>query len=97
MSTDTILALPYRERLKLMQERLHGLTYAKVKPLTKPNRVVLAEKVVSEWEAKNEKHEEAQRVAHRKALNEIRDAMILGDAKRAVELMRKLEAANDKT
>lgn len=91
-NTDTILALPYRDRVKLVQERIKSLQCYSFKPLPKPARVAAAEKLVSEWEDKNEAHDRQQRSEHRQKLNAITDALIVGDMQKAVTLMQRLEA-----
>ena len=88
--TENITLLPYAERVKLVRERLNGLRYPKTKPLAKPARVLTSEKVVDDWRAKNDEHEDAQRRAHRTKLNEVQDALIVGDIPKAVELLQKL-------
>ena len=91
-NTENITLLPYAERVKLVRERLAGLRYCKSAPLPKPAKVVAAEKVWNEWVAKSEAHHDAQRDAHRAKLNEVQDAMIVGDMLRAVALLQKLKA-----
>lgn len=91
-NTDTILALPYRDRVKLAQERIKSLQRYTFKPLQKPARVVAAEKLVREWEEKEAEHDRKQRSEHRQKLNAITDALIVGDMQKAVALMQKLEA-----
>jgi len=91
-STDTILALPYRDRVKLAQERIKSLQRYTFKPLPKPARVVAAEKLVREWDEKEAAHDRQQRSEHRQKLNAITDALIVGDMQKAVALMQKLEA-----
>jgi hypothetical protein len=91
-NTDTILALPYRDRMKLVQERIKSLQRYSFKPLPKPARVAAAEKLVREWEDKNEVHDRQQRSEHRQKLNAITDALIVGDMQKAVTLMQRLEA-----
>ena len=90
--TENITPLPYAERVKLVRERLNGMRYPKVKPLAKPVRVLAAEKVVEDWREKNTAHEDAQRQAHRAKLNEVQDALIVGDMPKAVALLQKLGA-----
>ena len=91
-NTDTILALPYRDRVKLAQERVKSLQRYTFKPLPKPARVVAAEKLVREWEEKDAEHDRKQRSEHRQKLNAITDALIVGDMKKAVAMMQRLEA-----
>lgn len=91
-NTDTILALPYRDRVKLAQDRIKSLQRYTFKPLPKPARVVAAEKLVREWEEKDAAHDRQQRSEHRQKLNAITDALIVGDMQRAVTLMQRLEA-----
>ena len=90
--SEGITLLPYRERVKLVQERMRGLRAPKTKPLNKPARVTAAETVWREWEAKNEAHVDAQRDAHRAKLREIQDALIVGDMVQAVMLLQRLGA-----
>ena len=91
-NTNTILALPYRDRVKLAQERIKSLQRYTFKPLPKPARVVAAEKLVREWEEKEAEHDRKQRSEHRQKLNAITDALIVGDMQKAVALMQRLEA-----
>lgn len=88
--TDNITLLPYSERLKLVRERLNGLRYPKTKPLPKSAKVQAAEKVWNEWVSASEAHIDAQRDAHRAKLNEVQDAMIVGDMAKAVQLLQRL-------
>ena len=91
-NTDTILALPYRDRVKLAQERIKSLQRYTFKQLPKPARVVTAEKLVRQWGEKEQEHDRKQRSEHRQKLNAITDALITGDMQKAVTLMQKLEA-----
>lgn len=86
--TENLTLLPYRERVKLVQQRMQALAYPKTTNLPKPARVAAAEKLLREWEAKNEAHCEAQRQAHRAKRAAIADALILGQMDKAVELLR---------
>jgi hypothetical protein len=88
--TENITLLPYRERVKLIQERMRTLNSPKPVPLKMPARVAAAAKLLNEWEQKNRVHMDAQRDAHRAKLHEIHDAMIVGDMPRAVALLQKL-------
>lgn len=90
--TENITLLPYAERVKLVRERLSGLRYCKPTPLPKPAKVAAAEAVYREWEKKAEAHEDAQRTAHRAKLNEVQDALIVGDMLKAVTLLQRLGA-----
>lgn len=87
---DKIEQLPYRDRAKLVRERLQHLRYPSIASLPKPAKVLAAEKVVSEWEAKNSAHADAQRAAFREKRNAVSDALILGDMKKAIDLLQKL-------
>ena len=58
----------------------------------KPTKVLAAEKLLGEWEAKNDSHCDAQVAAHRAKLHEVQDALIVGDMARAVSLMQRLGA-----
>jgi hypothetical protein len=87
---NNITLLPYSERLKLVRERLNGLRYPKTKPLTKSAKVRAAEKVWNEWVAASDAHIDAQRDAHRAKLNEVQDAMIVGDMEKAVQLLQRV-------
>ena len=89
---QNITLLPYSERVKLVRERLNSLRYHKVDSLTKPAKVLAAEKVVHDWEQKNQDHENAQRDAWRAKLHAVQDAMIVGDMAKAVDLLQKLGA-----
>ncbi len=91
-NTDTILALPYGTRVKLAQERIKFIQHYSCKPLPKPARVAAAEKLVIEWEEKQQAHDRQQRSEHRQKLNAITDALITGDMQKAVTLLQKLEA-----
>ena len=86
--TDNLTLLPYRERVKLVQERMQAMQYPKTTPLPKTAKVAAAEKLLREWEEKNEAHCEAQRQAHRTKRAAIADALILGQMDKAVELLR---------
>ena len=86
--TASITLLPYRERVKLVQQRMQAMQYPKTTPLPKPARVAAAEKLVREWEAKNAAHCDAQRQAHKEKRAAIADALILGDMEKAVSLLR---------
>ncbi len=86
--TENLTLLPYRERVKLVQQRLQAMAYPTTTSLPKPAKVAAAEKLLREWEAKNEAHCEAQRQAHRAKRAAIADALILGQMDRAVELLR---------
>lgn len=90
--TENITLLPYSERVKLVRERLANLRRPKVVALPKPAKVQAAEKLLREWEQKNEAHEDAQRDAWRAKLHEVQDALIMGDMARAVNLMQRLGA-----
>ncbi len=90
--TENITLLPYRERVKLVRERLTNLRRPKVESLPKPAKVQAAEKTVNDWLVKNEAHEDAQRAAWRAKLHAVQDALIVGDMARAVSLMQRLGA-----
>lgn len=90
--TENITLLPYAERVKLVRERLTGLRSCKTTPLPKPAKVAAAEAVYREWQKKAEAHEDAQRAAHRAKLNEVQDALIVGDMLTAVALLQRLGA-----
>ena len=94
MSTtkESITLLPYRERVKLVRERLAGLRRPKVTSLPKSAKVLAAEKVLQEWNDKNDFHEEVQRADFRAKLNAVQDALIVGDMPKAVELLKRLGA-----
>lgn len=89
---DNILAMPYRDRVKLAQERIKYAQRYSFKQPPKPARVVAAEKVVGEWEAKCDALDRQQRSEHRQKINAITDAIIVGDMAKAVALLQKLEA-----
>jgi hypothetical protein len=89
---ENITLLPYNERVKLVRERLANLRRPQVTSLTKPAKVLAAEKTLNDWLVKNEAHEDAQRQAHRKKLHEVQDALIVGDMAKAVQLMQQLGA-----
>lgn len=91
-TTENITLLPYRERVKLVQMRLQSLRHPKVTRLPKSARVVAAEKVVADWQARDDEHEKTQRDTHRAKLNEVQDALIVGDMLKAVSLLQKLKA-----
>lgn len=86
--TENITLLPYRERVKLVQQRLQALAYPKTTPLPKPAKVAAAEKLLREWQAKDDAHQDAQRAKHREQRAAIADALILGDMEKAVTLLR---------
>jgi hypothetical protein len=90
--TENITLLPYAERVKLVRERLAGLRRCETTPLPKPAKVEAAEALYREWERRAEAHDNEQRAAHRAKLNEISDALIVGDIPKAVALMQKLGA-----
>lgn len=88
---DKIAQLPYRERAKLVRERLQHLRYPSITSLPKPAKVLAAEKIVAEWEERNSAHADAQRAAFREKRNAVSDALILGDMQKAVALLQKLD------
>lgn len=90
--TENITLLPYRERVKLVRDRVASIRMPTVQNLKKPARVTAAEKVVREWDELNEAHRHAQRILHKQKLNAVTDALIMGDMAKAVALMQKLEA-----
>lgn len=90
---ENITLLPYSERVKLVRERLANLRRPKVVELPKSAKLQAAEKLVREWEDKNEAHEAAQRDAWRAKLHEVQDALIVGDMQKAVALLQKLGAS----
>lgn len=91
MSGDITL-LPYRERVKLVQQRVAHLRWPSVPDLPKNARVLAAEKVLAEYQKRNQEHEDKVRLGRRQKLNAITDALIVGDMKTAVLLLQKLEA-----
>jgi hypothetical protein len=93
--TENITLLPYRERVKLVQQRMLALQFPKTKALPKSAKVLAAEKVVREWEEKNDAHCDRQRQAHRSKRAAIADALILGRMEDAVKLLQIEEAGND--
>jgi len=90
--TENITLLPYSERVKLVRERLNGLRYPKTTPLKKPVKVAAAEQILREWQDKDNEHQEAQRMTHRKKLHAVQDALIVGDMQKAVQLLAALGA-----
>ncbi len=90
--TENITLLPYRERVKLVRDRLSGFRQPKVTDLPKPARVLAAEKVVGAWNEKNAEHRDAAYQAWRAKRNEIEDALIVGDTDKAVKLLQQLKA-----
>ncbi len=91
-TVETTLTLPYRDRVKLAQDRIKYLQRYTFKPLPKPARVAAAEKLVREWDEKNMEHDRKQRAEHREKLNAITDALIVGDMAKAVALIQKFGA-----
>lgn len=89
---ENITLLPYRERVKLVRERMSSLQRPKVVSLPKPAKVQAAEKLLREWEEKNNAHEDAQRNAWRSKLHQVQDALIVGDMARAVSLLQRINA-----
>ena len=89
---DGITLLPYRERVKLVRERLASMRHPGHTDLPKSQRVLAAEKVLHEYWARNEKAREASYAEHRRRKNEVQDALIVGDMARAVALMQRLGA-----
>jgi len=87
-TTKDFTLLPYRERVKLVQQRMQAMQHPKTTPLPKPAKVAAAEKLLREWEAKDEEHREAQRQEQRNKRAAIADALILGDMEQAVKLLR---------
>ena len=90
--TENITLLPYRERVKLVRERLSGFRQPRVSDLPKPARVVAAEQVVDAWCKKNTEHRDAAYQGWRMRKNEIEDALIVGDTDKAVKLLQQLKA-----
>lgn len=91
-SNTNITSLPYRDRVKMAQERIRSVQRPAIKSLPKPARVVAAEKLVQEWEEKAQEYERKQRAEHREKLNAVTDALIVGDMAKAVNLLQKMEA-----
>ena len=90
--SSALLQVPHVLRIKMLNDRLNGFRYPTIKSLLKPAKVAAAERVVAEWEAKNEAFMQAQRDAHKARVDAIRDCMILGDAEKAVTLLRELDS-----
>lgn len=91
-TTETIITLPYRDRVKMAQERIRSIQRPSLKVLPKPAKVIAAEKVVHEWETKADEYDRLQRAEHRNKLNAITDALIVGDMAKAVSLLQKFGA-----
>ena len=90
--TESIIALPYRDRVRMAQERIRSIQRPALQVLPKSARVVAAEKVVHEWEDKADEYNRKQRAEHREKLNAITDALIVGDTAKAVALLQKFGA-----
>jgi hypothetical protein len=88
---STAFALPYREKVKMVKDRLQALRYPVVNDLPKSVKVRNAEKVLAEWDKANEGYRLQQRQDRRKLHNDICDALCLGDMHKAVTLMREAE------
>ncbi len=91
-TSNSLATVPYRERLKLLDQRLRDVRYPTIKQMVKPAKVQAAERVVADWEAKNEAYMQTQRDAHRAKMSRIKDEVILGNADEAVRLLRELDA-----
>ena len=89
---ENITLLPYAQRVKLVQDRMRDLERPKIVDLPKSKRVIAAEKVVADYDYRNEAYTNDQRRASYTKLNLIRDALIVGDMVKAVELLNKYEA-----
>ena len=59
---------------------------------TKPAKVKAAEKVVAEWDERNEAAREAHYAKHQAKVREIEDALILGDGDKVVKLLAAIGA-----
>lgn len=91
-ATIPVAPIPHQERVKIIRERLRKLRMReRFTPLPKSKRVLAAEKVVEEWEERNEWAENAHYEKHRAQVCEVENALILGDMVKVVELLTKLE------
>lgn len=90
--TGDITLLPYRERVKLIRERLSGMRWPKHTDIPKSKRVLAAEKVMNEYNERNEKARRAGEDAHRERRNAVQDALILGDTETALKLLKQFGA-----
>jgi hypothetical protein len=79
--------IPYNVRIKIIRERLNRARRAQVTSLPKPAKVKAAEKIVSEWEEKEDAHRQAQYDKHREKVREIENAVLLGDNEKVVKLL----------
>lgn len=91
--TATPAMIPHNERVRIIRDRLRTVRHsAPIKDIPKSKRVQSAEKVLAEWEAKNEAARDAQYKAHQAKRREVENAILLGDAQKAVELLNALES-----
>jgi len=90
--TEGITLLPYRERVKLVRDRLSSLRQPKHVDLPKSKRVLAAEAVMSDYHERNQAHRDAQWNAWRLKRHEVEDALIVGDTAKALALLQKFGA-----
>ena len=88
---ENITLLPYRERVKLVRERLAAMRAPKHEGIPKSQRVLAAEKVMHDYYVRNEAAREVAYEVHRKRKHEVQDALILGDTEKAIKLLREFD------
>ena len=85
--------IPYNTRLKIIRERLARARRAeRYESIPKPAKVKAAEKVLAEWEARNDAAREAHYAKHQARVRAIEDALILGDGEKVVKLLAAIGA-----
>jgi hypothetical protein len=88
------LKLSRAEAVRMIKKRLSDVRPgALAQPLPKSRAVVAAEKLSRAWETENREYLNTQIKAIDRQKMEIEDALILGDAAKALKLLQKLEAA----
>ena len=85
--------IPYNTRIKIIRERLaRARRTERFAGIPKPAKVKAAEKVVAEWDERNEAAREAHYAKHQAKVREIEDALILGDGDKVVKLLAAIGA-----
>lgn len=85
--------IPYNTRIKIIRERLARARRAeRFADIPKPAKVKAAEKVVAEWDERNEAARGAHYAKHQAKVREIEDALILGDGDKVVKLLAAIGA-----
>lgn len=85
--------IPYNTRIKVIHERIARARRAdRFTEIPKSAKVKAAEKVLAEWEERNESAREAHYQKHQSKVREIEDALILGDGDKVVKLLAAIGA-----